>query len=193
MTELETMHRAKMYIDKLANGIDPITGRVMPQDAVLNNVRISRCLFFVSDIIRRVIENGGEVGRKYNNEKKLPFSISHDEAAKIPVLDRHMYISYFCDHISAAVGHADQKPLSHKVVSNWLVEKGFLKVVDIGGKSRKRVTEHGLSIGISEESKEGQYGNYISILYDPQAQQFILDNLPDMLGVSDKEKEEAAY
>lgn len=27
MTELETMQRAKMYLDKLARGIDPITGR----------------------------------------------------------------------------------------------------------------------------------------------------------------------
>ena len=44
MTELETMQRAKMYLDKLARGIDPITDREMPEDAVLNNVRICRCL-----------------------------------------------------------------------------------------------------------------------------------------------------
>ena len=48
MTELETMQRAKMYLDKLARGIDPITDREMPEDAVLNNVRICRCLHYVS-------------------------------------------------------------------------------------------------------------------------------------------------
>ena len=45
MTELEKMQRAKMYLDKLANGIDPISDREMPDDTVLNQVRLSRCLF----------------------------------------------------------------------------------------------------------------------------------------------------
>ena len=48
MTELETMQRAKMYLDKLSRGIDPITGNEVPEDTVLNNVRICRCLHYVS-------------------------------------------------------------------------------------------------------------------------------------------------
>lgn len=35
MTELEKMMRAKTYIDKLANGIDPLTDGEMPDDKVL--------------------------------------------------------------------------------------------------------------------------------------------------------------
>ena len=30
MTELETLERAKMYMEKLANGINPIDGSVIP-------------------------------------------------------------------------------------------------------------------------------------------------------------------
>ena len=45
MTELETMQRAKMYLDKLAQGIDPISGQEIPNDSVLNNVRLARWLF----------------------------------------------------------------------------------------------------------------------------------------------------
>lgn len=51
MTDLEKMQRAKMYIDKLANGIDPLTDSEITDDSVLNHVRISRCLFYVSDIL----------------------------------------------------------------------------------------------------------------------------------------------
>ena len=32
------------------------------EDDVINNVRISRCLFYVSDVLRQVIENGGVIG-----------------------------------------------------------------------------------------------------------------------------------
>ncbi len=57
MTELETSQRAKMYIDKLANGINPLDDTHAKDDNVINNVRVSRCLFFVSDTLRKVIEN----------------------------------------------------------------------------------------------------------------------------------------
>ena len=45
MTELEIMQRAKAYIDQLANGINPIDGTSVADSDVINNVRISRCLF----------------------------------------------------------------------------------------------------------------------------------------------------
>ena len=43
MTELETMQRAKMYLDKLTQGIDPITDQPIPAGDSLNNPRLSRC------------------------------------------------------------------------------------------------------------------------------------------------------
>ena len=73
MTELEIMKRAKMYMDKLAQGIDPITDREMEDDAVLNNVRLTRCFFYVSGILDQVIANDGFVGAK---PKKNPFFIT---------------------------------------------------------------------------------------------------------------------
>lgn len=71
MTELETMQRAKMYMDKLAQGIDPITNLEMPGDCVLNNVRLARCFFYVSDVLGQVIANGGVIGGK---PKREPFA-----------------------------------------------------------------------------------------------------------------------
>ena len=51
MTELETMQRAKMYVEKMANGIDPLSGRPGQETDLIINVRISRCLFYVADIL----------------------------------------------------------------------------------------------------------------------------------------------
>ena len=41
MTELETLQRAKMYLDKLANGIDPLTDVPVPDNDCINQIRIS--------------------------------------------------------------------------------------------------------------------------------------------------------
>lgn len=61
MTELEIMQRAKMYMEKLAQGIDPISDQEIPEDSVLNNVRLARCFFYVSGVLDQVIAGGGRV------------------------------------------------------------------------------------------------------------------------------------
>ena len=58
MTELEKSRRAKLYIDKLANGINPIDDSPVPEQDVVNQVRVSRCLFFVSQILGQVEQQG---------------------------------------------------------------------------------------------------------------------------------------
>ena len=64
MTEVEKIEYAKLYIEKLANGINPLTGQAVPDTDLINNVRISRCLFYVSDILRQVVERGGVSKKK---------------------------------------------------------------------------------------------------------------------------------
>lgn len=65
-TELDTMKHAKEYIDKLANGIDPFTDKPVPDDDIINNVKLSRCFFYISGVLAKVIENGGEVKFAYS-------------------------------------------------------------------------------------------------------------------------------
>ena len=80
MTELEKIERAKMYIDKLANGINPIDDSMAPDEDIINNVRLSRCFFFVSDILRQVIENGGTHPIVTDKKsRKLPLEISFEK------------------------------------------------------------------------------------------------------------------
>lgn len=61
MEDLESMKHAKYYIEQLAKGIDPLTGDVMEDDATLNQVRITRCFCFNSQVLAKVIENGGVI------------------------------------------------------------------------------------------------------------------------------------
>ena len=56
MTEQEKLHHAKHYIDSLANGLNPLDGTPIPEQDIVNNVKISRCLFFVSDVLRKQLD-----------------------------------------------------------------------------------------------------------------------------------------
>ena len=80
MTELEKIAYAKSFIDKLANGINPLDDTPIPDDDIANNVRLSRCFFYVSDILRQVYENGGV--NKPKRTPKIPFAVSVEQLEK---------------------------------------------------------------------------------------------------------------
>ena len=106
MTELETMQRAKMYLDKLAQGIDPISGQEIPNDSVLNNVRLARCFFYVSGILDQVIANDGRV---ISGEKN--FYITQEEISRLQPSQEALRITQFADRITDGVHDPARKRL----------------------------------------------------------------------------------
>lgn len=179
MTEIEKIQRAKMYIDKLANGIDPISDTELENDTILNNVRLARCFFYVSDVLSKVIENGGEVKI---SRKSSPFFITEEEIKSITVSDTAIAVSELCKLISNAVNNGSRGRLSATTVTGWLVSKGFLQVITTpDGKNKKIPTDIGSNLGIITERRTSLRGDYDVNLYNKQAQQFILDNLTAVL------------
>ncbi len=179
MTELETMQRAKMYMDKLAQGIDPITNQEVSEDSVLNNVRLARCFFYISDVLGQVIANGGVVGGK---PKLQPFVITTEQLTKVQISQEPVRVTQLVGMINAAVNDSQMKKLKTTVITDWLLVKGFLEKQDgPDGKSRRVPTQNGLMIGLSAQTRQGQYGEYQAVFYNAAAQQFVLDNLGAML------------
>ena len=180
MTELETMQRAKMYLDKLAQGIDPITDRELPEDTVLNQVRLARCFFFVSDVLGKVIANGGSVGGVL---ERRDFHISREQLERVQLSPEPVRISQLTEMISAAVGDPQMKKLGATVITNWLLQNGFLeKQMLPDGKSRRVPSAKGIQIGLVSQLRQGRDGEYLAIFYPPEAQRFVLDHLPAMIG-----------
>ena len=57
MREQKLMQRAKMYLDKMAQGIDPISGKPVPTTECICQERISKCLIYVSGILENLIDD----------------------------------------------------------------------------------------------------------------------------------------
>ncbi len=181
MTQLELAQRAKGYMDALANGIDPITGRELPEDTVLNQPRMIRCFFYVSDILRQVVENDGQVGA-HKARKKAPFSLPLEQRGRVPFSHMPLPISKFTDLLNGMVDLNTMKRLSATAVTAWLMEQGFLTLLELpDGRHSKRPTPQGEQIGLSTEQRQGVAGPFVVVLYDESAQRFIVDNLDDIL------------
>lgn len=181
MTELETMKRAKSYIDMLANGIDPLTGEIINDDSVINNVRISRCLFYVSDVLQQIIDNGGRPERKTARQGE-PFAITPEQADEIAISEDPVTISVFTKRINE-VAAENVKPLSAVTITNWLYENGYLTEEISGGKKRRISTAKGCTIGIETIDSVSRDGiPYKKNIYTEAGQRFLVENLNRIIG-----------
>lgn len=176
MTELETLQRAKMYIDKMANGINPLDDTPVKDGDVINNVRISRCLFYVSDTLRKVIENDGVIAAP--KVRKQDFSMSADEIEKFEFSETPIPVSEIAKRINELTDTENSKKFSHRMITDWLIKTEFLVEIETAeGEKRKRPTQNGVDLGITVEERQGQRGIYHVVLYNQNAQKFITDNI----------------
>jgi len=176
MTELEKIAYAKSFIDKLANGINPIDDQPVAEYDVVNNVRLTRCFFFVSDILRQVIENGGTTTPK--KKTKSSFSITREQLARYSFSETPISVSEIVKKINALIDRDQMKQLTYRQINGWLLSIDALVVqTTYSGRSQKRPTEKGRQIGITLDTRNGMNGEYQVVVYNKEAQIFILDNI----------------
>lgn len=180
VTEMDKLKRAKEYIEKLAKGIDPFTDKELEQGAMLNNDRLSRCFLYVAGVLRKVIENGGTIGRGAGEQR--PFFITDEELKRVSISETPIPISILIKAINEAACDPIRKKLSVITVTNWLLRKGYFTEQETEpGKHKKLLTDKSRSIGMSSEQREGAKGAYEIMLYDKRAQKFLLDNMKSIL------------
>jgi len=181
--ELERLRYMKTCMDSLAEGVDPTSGEVLPNDALVNNVHLSRCFSLVSDILRRVIENGGVVGQRRRTALP-PFSLPSDMHNQVEITAELTMIRRFTDRINGLVDVSTMRKLKVTALTSWLVKNGYLVEEVVNDKKRKIPTKQGEELGILAEPREGQYGNYLAILYNENAQRLLVSNLDQIITIS---------
>lgn len=190
MTELEIIVHAKKYIDSLAKGIDPLSGKELKDDDIVNNVRISRCLFYVSGILQKVIDNGGEVQReKLKCSERAEFSLTDEQKLRLTPEDYLQSSAKITAAINAQIDEYTMKKLKVTTLNNWLVSIGFLAEVTSGtGRTHKIPTPEGEAMGLREKEFSDQNGTHKYVAYNRSAQQFIFDNIDAVIGFAHQEE-----
>lgn len=187
MTELEKILYAKSFIDKLANGINPLDDNPIPDGDIVNNVRLSRCFFYVSDILRQVVENGGVTCEKPMRQKKKSFYLTPEQREKVKVSEHPLSVTEISKYLNSLIDLETTKKISANAINEWLLEMGFLCTVTLpNNKHRKKPTAQGNEIGIFTEERMGPYGKFTAVLYSSSAQQFIYDNIDALIAFKEQ-------
>ncbi len=178
MIDVEKTKSAKEWILKLANGVNPLNNTPLNDTDIVNDVHISRCLFYVAEVLENPIKI-----RAPRQEKQydLDFCLSEEIAACVLLVER-TGIANFIREINKAIP-TNMRPITIPQVSKWLVDEGYLtEITSPEGKKNKQATTKGNSQGIVSEWHRRTDGNtYLATSYNLEAQKFILANINLMI------------
>ena len=179
MDEKRLVEHANGYIKQMAKGINPLTGENVPDSDLINNVKISRCLFYVSEVLDKYTELIESSGKR--NKSKAKFYAKSEDFNNFVYFNEPTYLSILTKAINELYNKDDMRKLPAAAISNWLVSQGFLmNYTREDGRLSKKPTSLGNNLGISQIVKEGKNSPYSLNVYNREAQKFIIDNIEEI-------------
>lgn len=175
--DLEKLEVAIKYIDRMAEGKNPVKNVAVEDDSVLNNPNVIRCMFFIKEILEAVQVNDGVIGGRKAKPSKTPFP--YECLSEFQYME-DTSIAHFMAQLKGLARDPNVRGIGTKPVTDWLKAKGYL--VDIldryTGKMRPQVTDAGIKLGLYMQDRTSMNGNaYQIIMYSQKAQEYIAANL----------------
>ncbi len=180
MTEKDKLLRAKLYVDKLAQGIDPLSDTYVAETDVVRQARIVRCLTYVSEVLEREIAREEKPVRTRRSQRQ-PFTLSPEARERFAYSEEPIPISEIRNRLNQLLPDDSMKKITVTVLTEWLKNAGILETRIHEEKAHSFPTEEGLGFGLSQETRYGPNGPYEMTLYNMDAQQMIIDNLDGIL------------
>lgn len=196
--EILIAQRARMYMEKLSKGISPVDDSTIENDSVLNNSKVRNCFEYLIGVLEtyeEALEGVAEPQKQVFSKKKKPFHLKFEERLMIPVSDDSLKVSEVVKNINSLIDENSTRRLKSTAVNEWLLRKGFLEII-IGtdGRKHKWPTTEGIELGIHKEKFLSKTNfPYYSVLFDHCAQQFIADNIDEIIKINNERKIKDKY
>lgn len=187
IVDLEKLDIALTYIDRIANGNNPVNNAPADDSDVLNNPNLIRCMFFIKEILQEVKRNNGVIGGKSTKRGKAEFPF---EVLKDFKYQEDTAISKIVAQINQLINEDLYKKIMVKSIIQWLVSNEYLSEVRDGetGKVTKTPTKKGMQLGIRAENRNFNGREYQAIIYNRQAQEYLVENLESIMTGEENKK-----
>lgn len=168
------------YVERIAEGCNPVNNNPLEDNDVLNNPNIIRCMYFIKDVLEEVQRNDGIVGGKGMTAETVPFPTE--------ILDEFEYkedqsITHVLNQIFEPVAELNVKKISVMKIVALLKEEGFLleETNPETGKTMKVPSIKGKELGIYMVEREYNGRTYQSVTYNKNAQEYIVARIKRLM------------
>lgn len=175
MNEIDKLKRAKLYIDKLSNGVDPNSGMRVHEGDIVRDSRVIACFEYISRVLERKIESFEHSEKPAKKPKRVQTFITDEQFSKLKLNYGECKVSDIANEINRIIELNGSKKMQAAWINDWLESIGMLSR---NADSQRFASSEGGDIGITSHLKTSQRGTeYYLNLYSVQAQSFIYDNL----------------
>ena len=175
MSEIDKLRRAKLYMDKLSNGVDPNSGMRVHEDDIVRDSRVIACFEYISRVLEWEIESFENRPAASEKPRRRRVFINDDQFSQLQLNYGECKVSDIANEINRVIADNGTKKMQAAWINDWLESIGM---ICRNADGQRVATAEGGEIGISSHLKTRANGEeYFLNLYSIQAQSFIFDNL----------------
>ena len=183
--DIRVMEHARKYLLAMAQGVNPLTGEVIPDGDLVKDPRIAKCLEYTAEKLRIFALYAGN-----DFKKKPPFYMTDEQKAQLKPLEGSVAIRDFFDKVNEIASTNYTVKFSHFWAYNMLYRNNIITKSGNDAQSME-VTETGKGLGfLSQKAQRKDGSEYVLLLMNENAQQFIIDHIDEVIndGIAFREK-----
>jgi hypothetical protein len=174
----EKIIKANEILSKMANGVNPVNGKPIEDDCFLQDPRMIRCLFFVQQVLDKVIVNEINISDK----KVTQFLITAEEKSRIKFPVENIGVNQFARCVNSVIDLNKSRKITGVEINRQLKKMGILGEQPLAdGKKRTVVKEEPEKYGIETEKRNYNGTEYDMVCFNDKGKKFLLDNLEKIL------------
>lgn len=178
VNEQQKIEKAKIILEKIAKGVDPLTGEQIEGDSFLNDPRMIRCFYFVAEVLDNV--NKGVYSSRGNNSSK--FFITEEQKRMVEFPPEKIGVNEFSKRINACIDPAVSKKLTGTELNKKLKKLGILSEEQYGnGKTRATTNDRSAEYGFELEKKSYSGVEYNMVVINDIGKKYLLENIEQIM------------
>lgn len=179
-TEFEKIEKAKMVLYKIANGVNPLNGEQIEKGSFLDDGKIIRCFYFVTEILDNVI-NG-----VYSSSRtgQTNFYITAEQKKRVEFPQGKIGVNEFSKCINSCIDLSRSKRLTGTELNKRLKKMGILSEEGMGdGKTRTVVNGKSAEYGFETERKSYNGIEYDKVVINDKGKKYLLENIESIMEI----------
>ena len=179
--ELEKIQKAKLVLEKIAGGVNPLTHEPIAQDSFLNEPKIIRCLYFVAEVLDKVVHGAYSSG---GAKAAATFMITPEQKQQILFTPGKIGINEFAKCVNLSLDLNQSKKLTGIELNKRLKKLGVLSEESgPDGKARTVTNPKSPDYGFESEQRTYNGAEYTMVVLNEKGKRYLLDNIESIMAM----------
>ncbi len=179
--DVEKVENAKTVLTKIAKGVNPVTGGMIDKESFLNDSRMVRCFYFMTEVLDKVMK---EMYYNRNREKLEKFIITPEQKSRVVFPEGKIGVNEFSKCINSQLDITKSKKLTGVDLNKRLKKMGVLSEENgDDGKFHTIVNQNSVKYGFETEKRSYNGVEYDKVIINETGKKYLLENLEKIMEV----------